>query len=409
MDDRTLIYDWNERDVAARKPRVVDLDDETLRDGLQSASVCDPTIDEKIAIPHLMADLGILSADIGLPGAGESTFQSALALAKEIVRERLPIKPNCAARTVIADIGPIATMSQKAGIAVEASLFIGSSPVRRLVEKWELDDMVRMVEKAVTFAVSEGLPVMFVTEDTTRADPVVLRTLYLAAIRCGARRICLADTVGHATPDGTRSLVRWARDLVLECGEDVKIDWHGHNDRGLALINAMTALDAGVDRIHATALGTGERSGNTSMELVLINLRMLGVIDNDLSKLSEYCGLVSRACGIPMAYNHPVVGADAFRTSTGVHASAVLKATRIGQEWLADRVYSSVPAGWVGRTQSIEIGPMSGASNVIHWLETRGYEARPEAVSAILDAAKHSRCLLSEDQILGILQGCPHE
>ncbi len=409
MDDRTLIYDWNERDVAARKPRVVDLDDETLRDGLQSASVCDPTIDEKIAILHLMADLGILSADIGLPGAGESTFQSALALAKEIVRERLPIKPNCAARTVIADIGPIATMSQKAGIAVEASLFIGSSPVRRLVEKWELDDMVRMVEKAVTFAVSEGLPVMFVTEDTTRADPVVLRTLYLAAIRCGARRICLADTVGHATPDGTRSLVRWARDLVLECGEDVKIDWHGHNDRGLALINAMTALDAGVDRIHATALGTGERSGNTSMELVLINLRMLGVIDNDLSKLSEYCGLVSRACGIPMAYNHPVVGADAFRTSTGVHASAVLKATRIGQEWLADRVYSSVPAGWVGRTQSIEIGPMSGASNVIHWLETRGYEARPEAVSAILDAAKHSRCLLSEDQILGILQGCPHE
>jgi 2-isopropylmalate synthase len=408
MDDRNLIYDWNERDVPAQPRRIVDLDDETLRDGLQSASVSDPPIEAKLELVHLMVSLGIRSADIGLPGAGQSTFESALAIAREIATHNLPINANCAARTVTADIEPIATVSQKAGIPVEASLFIGSSPVRRLVEKWEVDHMVRMVEKAVRFAVGHDLPVMFVTEDSTRSDPMVLRALYLAAIECGARRICLADTVGHATPDGTRSLVRWARELVRESGEDVKIDWHGHNDRGMALINAMVALETGVDRVHGTALGTGERSGNTPMELILINLRMLGVIDNDLSRLSEYCELVSRTYCIPMAYNHPVVGADAFRTSTGVHASAVLKATRIGKSWLADRVYSSVPAAWVGRSQVIEIGPMSGASNVIHWLETRGYEARPDAVTAILDAAKQSRRLLSEDEILGILQGCPH-
>ncbi len=407
MDDRGLIYDWNERDVPARSPRGVDLDDETLRDGLQSASVTDPRIEDKIALVHLMVALGIRSADIGLPGAGEATFESALAIAMEISRHRLPIAPNCAARTVVADIAPIATVSQRAGIPVEASLFIGSSPIRRLVEKWEVDHMVRMVEEAVTFSVRNDLPVMFVTEDTTRANPEVLRALYTAAIRCGAKRICLADTVGHATPEGTRSLVRWARSLVRETGEDIKIDWHGHNDRGMALINALVALDEGVDRAHGTALGMGERCGNTPMELLLVNLRLLGLIDNDLSRLSEYCALVSKACGIPLAYNHPVIGADAFRTCTGVHASAVLKARRMGQEWLADRIYSSVPAGWVGRGQQIEIGPMSGASNVVHWLETRGYEARPEAVRAILEAAKNSRRLLTESEILGIFQGCP--
>ncbi len=407
-DDGALVHDWNRRDVPAGPPGVVDLDDETLRDGLQSASAVDPTIEDKVALVHMMVSLGIRSADIGLPGANEMTFESALAIAMEIARHKLPINPNCAARTVVGDIAPIATVSQRAGIPVEASLFIGSSPIRRLVERWDVDDMVRRVEEAVTFGVREGLPVMFVTEDTTRADPEALRALYTAAIRCGAKRICLADTVGHATPDGTRALVRWARELIRESGEDIKIDWHGHNDRGMALINSLVALEEGVDRVHATALGVGERCGNTSMELVLVNLRMLGLIDNDLRRLPEYCGLVSRAWGVPLAYNHPVVGPDAFRTSTGVHASAVLKATRMGQQYLADRVYSSVPAGWVDRVQQIEIGPMSGSSNVIHWLESRGRAAPPDAVRAILDAAKHSRRLLTEEEILGILQGCVH-
>jgi 2-isopropylmalate synthase len=199
--------------------------------------------------------------------------------------------------------------------------------------------------------------------------------------------------------------VRWARELLA--GMDVKIDWHGHNDRGLALINALVALEEGVDRVHATALGMGERCGNVPMEVLLVNLRLLGMIDNDLSRLGEYCGLVSRACGIPVAYNHPVVGADAFRTSTGVHASAVLKATEIGHAWLADRIYSSVPASWVGRSQEVEIGPMSGASNVIHWLKAHGHEARPDVVEAVFQAAKRARRLLTEEEILGILEGCP--
>jgi len=267
--------------------------------------------------------------------------------------------------------------------------------------------MVHRVEESVTFAVKRNLPVMFVTEDTTRADPEVLRALYLAAIRCGARRICLADTVGHATPNGTQQLVHWARELIAGTGEHILIDWHGHNDRGLSLINAIVALESGADRVHATALGMGERCGNTPMEVLLVNLRMLGLIDHDLTRLPDYCNLVSRTCGVPVAYNHPVEGADAFRTATGVHASAVLKAMQIGKAWLADRVYSSVPAGWVGRTQEIEIGPMSGASNVIYWLRARHLEPRADRVEAIFEAAKNSRRLLTEEQILGIVAECP--
>ena len=406
MERHELIYDWNRLGAPERAAVGAELDDETLRDGIQSASISDPPVEDKIELLHLMVKLGIQSADIGLPGAGPQALAAVIALAKEIADKRLPLYPNCAARTVIADIAPVVEASQAAGIPIEASVFIGSSPIRKYVENWELDFMVRKVEEAVKFGVSHNLPVMFVTEDTTRADPESLRALYKTAIDCGARRICLADTVGYATPEGTRSLVRWARDLVAETGVDVKIDWHGHNDRGLALINALVAIDAGVDRVHACGLGVGERCGNVAMEVLLVNMRMLGMIENDLSSLREYCELVSRACGAPVAYNHPVIGADAFRTSTGVHAAAVMKAMKIGDAWLADRIYSSVPAGWVGRHQEIEVGPMSGASNVVHWLETHGYAADPDVVETILEAAKRSRRLLAEHEIRGILQGC---
>jgi len=406
MEERELIYDWNALGAAKRVETAVELDDETLRDGIQSASIADPPIEDKIELIHHMVELGIQSADIGLPGSGARATAAVNALAKEIADKRLPLYPNCAARTVVADIRPIVEASQAAGIPIEAALFIGSSPIRKYVEKWELDFMVSKVEEAVTFAVRSNLPVMFVTEDTTRANPESLRALYKTAIECGARRICLADTVGHATPEGTRALVQWARDLIAETGEEVKIDWHGHNDRGLALINALVAIQAGVNRVHATGLGVGERCGNASMEILLVNLRMYGMIDNDLTKLRQYCDLVSRAWGAPVAYNHPVIGADAFRTSTGVHAAAVMKAMKIGDTWLADRVYSSIPASWVGRQQEIEVGPMSGASNVIFWLETHGYEADPAVVNIILEAAKRSRRLLGEHEIRGILQGC---
>lgn len=406
MDEQTLIYDWNESEGTFDWSRVgtVQLDDETLRDGLQNPSVVDPSIEDKIRLLHLMDRLGIHTADIGLPGAGPRAVEAVTALAREIADAGLSIQANCAARTVVKDVEPIAEISQRVGIPIEACTFIGSSPIRQYAEDWTLSRMLRVTEETVRFAVSEGLPVMMVTEDTTRAQPAVLKEIYGTAIECGARRLCIADTVGHATPEGTEALVRFVlEEIVGPSGEEVGVDWHGHRDRGLGVANALAAIRAGATRIHGTALGIGERSGNTEMDLLLVNLQLLGVHDADLTVLPEYCELTAEACQVPLVHSYPVVGKDAFRTGTGVHAAAIVKAQEKGDEWLADRIYSSVPASMVGRHQTIEIGPMSGLSNVKYWLRERGYDAEDEELCArIFRAAKQTDHTLSEGELEAI-------
>jgi 2-isopropylmalate synthase len=396
-----LIYDWNRAGGSDLRPARgrVELDDETLRDGLQSPSVRNPSIEEKLRILHLMEELGIESADIGLPGAGPHVVRDVERLTREIVEQRMRIAPNCAARTVLADIRPIVEISQRTGLAIEVSCFIGSSPIRQYAEGWTLDRMLRLSREAVEFAVGEGLPVMFVTEDTTRAAPEDLRRLYTEAVEAGARRVCVADTVGHATPNGARNLIRFIRGVV---GEEVKIDWHGHKDRGLDVVNALAAAEAGADRLHGTAVGIGERVGNCPIDQLLVNMQLLGWINRDLHRLQEYCRFVADTTGVPLPDNYPVVGKDAFRTGTGVHASAIIKARARGEDWLADRIYSSVPAGMIGCRQVIEVGPMSGESNVVYWLQERGIEASPELVREIFQKAKSSAITLEEAEILEI-------
>ena len=400
-----LIYDW----AAAGPHRVewpahVMLDDETLRDGLQSPSVTDPSLEVKVELLHLMNRLGIETADVGLPGAGERQQEAVLRLCREIGDQRLKIRPNCAARTLMVDIQPIAEISQKTGIPIEACVFIGSSPIRQYAEEWDLDHILRFTRDAVSFAVDEGLPVMYVTEDTIRAHPDHLRVLLSAAIEAGATRVCLCDTVGAAVPEGVRNLVAWVRELLDESGVEVGIDWHGHRDRGLDVANTLAAIEAGATRVHGTALGIGERVGNTPMEQLLVNLKLLGMRSNDLTCLPEYVDLAATATGVAIPINAPIIGRDAFRTATGVHASAVIKAKRKGDAWLADRVYSGVPAGWIGREQEIEIGHMSGMSNVQHYLASRGLDNSHEVAQAVLQAAKKSARVLSEDEILEIVQ-----
>jgi 2-isopropylmalate synthase len=396
-----LIHDWNRTDAA--KPRTVVLDDETLRDGLQSPSVRNPTIDEKLRILHLIDRLGIETADIGLPGAGPHVVRDVERLAREIADQGLKVQANCAARTLIADIRPIAEISQRAGIPIECCTFIGSSPLRQYAEGWTLDQLLKLTEDAIAFAVGEGLPVMYVTEDTTRADPDTLRALYSTAIRAGAKRVCVSDTVGHATPHGAAAVVKFIGSVVAECGGGVGIDWHGHRDRDLAIMNTLAALDAGATRLHGTAIGIGERVGNTPMELLLVNLVLMGYLDRDLSALGEYCETVSAATGVPIPANYPVVGRDAFRTATGVHAAAVIKAFKKNDLALIDAVYSGVPASMIGREQEIDVGPMSGKSNVVFWLERHGYTATDELVDRIFTKAKASDTVLTEPEIRALL------
>lgn len=401
LNERDIIYDWNS--IEKRVPLTngpFHLYDETLRDGIQCPSALDPSIDDKLRLVHLMDSMGIHWANIGLPGAGPRAVADTTRIVEEIVNQKLKLRPSCAARTHTNDVKPIIDISQKVGTPIEVMAFIGASPIRRYTEDWDLERMQSLIASSVSLAAKEGLRVTFVTEDTIRSRPETLATLFRCAIDNGATRLCLCDTVGHATPDGVRNLINFTRSFIRSLGVSVGIDWHGHNDRGLALTNALSALEYGADRVHGTALGIGERVGNTSMDQLLINLKLLGELEgHDLSSLNTYTTLAARALGMPIARNYPVFGEDAFKTATGVHAAAIIKAHRKGDAWLADRIYSGVPAQWVGKTQEIEIGPMSGLSNVTYWFTSRGLTPDPTLVAALFEAVKHTSHIWSNDEI----------
>jgi 2-isopropylmalate synthase len=400
-----LVFDWNEVNRKGRiLPKNATFFDETLRDGLQNPSVVDPGIEEKLKILHLMEDLGIHVADVGLPGSSKRAFEDVLRICKEAVDCKMRIKIACAGRTVVSDITPMIEVSQRAGIPVEVYAFIGSSPIRQYAEDWDVNLIAKRSAEAIDVAVKAGLPVAYVTEDTTRSRPEVLTTLFRTAIDHGATRLCLSDTVGHATPDGVRNLVQFTKNVVAGTGvKEIGLDWHGHNDRGFALENAIWAFEYGADRVHATGLGIGERVGNAQMELLLLNLKLLGQIDQDLTKLLEYCQTISRAVKWDVAINYPLVGRDAFRTATGVHAAAIIKAMAKGDRWLADRIYSGVPAGMFGRRQEICIGFISGASNVNYWLKERNIESDENLVAEILKAAKQQDHIMTEEEVMAVV------
>jgi isopropylmalate/homocitrate/citramalate synthase len=408
MDPQRLVYDWN-RAAGEGRPRhiPVELVDETLRDGLQSPSAVMPTLDEKFELLVLMERLGIDTAIIGIPAAGGSSREDVEWLVRRMTEEGLSLMPGCAARTLAPDIEPIIGISQRVGRALEMTTFIGSSPIRQYVEDWELSRMMKLTRDAVSLGVRNGLHVTYVTEDTTRARPEDLVALYGTAIAAGASRICVCDTVGHATPEGAATLVGFLAEFVARENPAVRIDWHGHEDRGLSVANSLAALRAGAHRIHGCGLGVGERVGNTPLDQILVNLQLLGWIDRDLSALATYVGKVSAYLKVPIPDGYPVVGRDAFRTGTGVHAAAIVKARAKGDDWLADRVYSGVPAGMVGLTQVIEVGPMSGESNVFFWLRERAIDPTPERVAALYRAAKASDHVLSEAEIRTVLSALP--
>jgi len=400
-----LIYDWNTAGNGyPHRHSPVEFDDETLRDGLQSPSVRDPAIERKLELLHVMNELGIQSADLGLPGAGPRARADIIALCEEIQSARLSIRPNCAVRTVQADIQALVGIVDKVGMPIEACAFIGSSPIRQYAEEWTLDHMLKLTEDTISFSVKHGLPTTYVTEDTCRATPDTIRRLFKAAIDAGATRVCVCDTVGHISPRGVRNLIPYVRQLIKETGADIKIDWHGHNDRGLSVINTITAMTSGVDRVHATALGIGERIGNCSMDQLLVNLKLMGYIETDLLPLHRYVRIASDATGIPIPPNYPVFGQDAFRTATGVHAAAIIKAKKKGDDWLADRIYSGVPAGMMGLKQQIDVGFMSGVSNVVHWLVDHGFEPEQKLVEAVFRAAKERDRIMTDDELMQVVK-----
>jgi 2-isopropylmalate synthase len=408
MTDHELIYDWNSVEkVAAISPkRRIQFLDETLRDGIQSPSVVDPSIDDKLRLVELANDLGIDTMDIGLPGAGKRAVEDVTTIAEHIRNGKLKVKASCAARTVVHDVQAIVDISQQVGIEIEVLCFIGSSPIRQYAEDWDLSRMLHLSASAIDLGRKYNLPVAYVTEDTTRSRPDVLTKLFANAVDHGAHRLIVCDTVGHATPDGIKNLLKFTRNMLDGMGRsDVGIDWHGHNDRGLGVVNSIFALEYGADRIHGTAMGIGERVGNAALDQIMLNLKLLGELpDHDLTKLVLWCKTASAATRVPIHPQYPLAGSDAFRTATGVHAAAIIKAEKKGDAWLADRIYSGVPAGMFGKEQEIEIGHYSGESNVIYWLKKRGYDPKPELVAAVLGAAKRGNRVLTDDEIVATIK-----
>lgn len=405
QDIESLVYDWNARNrqgpLSPLKERKLSFFDETLRDGIQSPSVRDPSIEDKMEILRLTASLGIDAVDLGLPGAGARAVGDVTRLVEFAESEKLGIEYACAARTHERDINAVADIADATGQPISVYAFLGSSPIRLFTENWDIDILLERTKSAAQLCQKRGLPMTFVTEDTTRTPPRILDQLFRCAVDHGVARLCLCDTVGHVTPDGVRDLVAFTRLLLETIGaKDVGIDWHGHNDRGLGVTNNIVAIESGADRIHGTALGIGERVGNAALDQTLMNLKLLGELgDRDLTNLVPWCRKVAEACDVPIHFQYPLVGEDAFRTATGVHAAAIIKAINKGDAELADRVYSGVPAGWFGKEQSVEIGFMSGESNVVYWLKSHGYEPEEGLVKHIFARAKAEDHIFTDAEI----------
>ena len=408
MDERSLIYDWNAVEYEinrnpANHPHEVWFDDETLRDGLQSPSARNPTIEQKIELLTFMENLGIQKVDLGLPGAGPFHVKHIDAMLSHITENDFKIRPGAAVRTLMNDIEPLVQLKEKHGIPIQASAFLGTSPIRQYTEGWTMEKLVSTMEKAVSYAVENDVPVMFVTEDTTRSKPEDVKLIYQRAMELGARSLCVCDTCGHVTPNGVKKLLQFIDEEVIKDSgfkrSEIEVNWHGHQDRGLGVANNIAAVEAGADVIHGTALGVGERAGNAPIDQTLVNLKLLGVIDNDLTQLDAYMKKANEYIEVPLPRNFPVFGTDAFETGTGVHASAVIKAMRKGDDWLADRVYSGVPAGDFGLKQVIRIGHMAGRSNIIWWLEQNGYETSDDLVAHIFEVAKSQRRNMEDAEV----------
>lgn len=403
MTQDSLVYDWNAEATSSWAARRIELLDETLRDGLQSPSAQNPLLPQKLEGLRRMARLGVSAVNLGLPSVSPAAREEALQMLRLIREERLGLLPVCAGRTLASDVIPILELAEEAGVVIEVSVFVGASPIRWRAEGWDLAKVSALTREAVSLGARAGLPVTFVTEDTTRTPPATLRQLFELALEHGASRLCLCDTVGAASSAGVKRLVGFARELVSSSSKPIGLDWHGHDDRGLGLANALNAIEAGVDRVHATALGIGERVGNTPLELLVANLALLAGREPDAARLRAYAEHFAAAIGIPIPEDHPLVGANAFRTATGVHAAAIVKALGKG-EALADRVYSLLPVSRFASGHDIRIGYMSGSSNVVHWLKRHSIEPSDALVSRILERAKAANRVLRDDEVLAVVR-----
>jgi len=394
-------FDWN---APPTRRRPIDVGDATFCDALQSPSVIDPGQHEKRRLLSLMSELGVRSAALGHPGSGPRQFADALELAREVMRAQMPIDAWCGARASVKDVATVLDVIERSGLDIEVAVSLTVSPILLDAEGITIDRVQEAADASITFAVRTGARVVAVVEDALRTPPEMLAVLLRHVLALGASAVRISDTVGQATPAGTRALLRFASEQVtVRSGRRVRVEWHGQQDRGLALANALAAVEAGADRVLASALGLGERCGTVPLELLLTNLRLTGCWPHTLNALQEYCESAAEAFGVAIAPAHAVVGADAFRIGTGAHATALVKALRAGDRTLADGVCSAVPASLVGAEHRVDVSPVSGLSNVRWWLSQHGYDPTDLVLMReVLLAVKQTQRVATDDELRGI-------
>jgi len=396
MND-VFLYDWSANN-GLKKCYILD---DTLRDGLQSVNLVSPNIDEKILLINYMINAGIDVITLSYPAMSKITEQESLIMLKHFTSVRAKVLPDFAARTLIKDIQPIVNLQEKTGIKVQAHLFIGCSALRQHIEKWNIEFIRDRIRESLYFAQQQNLQAVLVIEDGTRTDPTMLSEIVETAILYGAKGICIADTTGYADCAATKKIIEFTKHIVNN--NEIHLEWHGHNDRGLALANALTAIAEGIEVIHATSLGLGERTGNVPFEVLMANLFLYGCLDIDMKSVYEYAKATRKFTKALIAPNHPVVGDNVFTTATGTHAAAMYKAAQTDCG-LVDYVYSSIPAHVLGRKQQFEIGRMSGIASIVGKLIEMGLPQNHTIINEILEKAKKSNAILTQNELDTIIK-----
>ena len=407
MKENELIYNWAKHPIGESKAvkhsanQHVDVDDETLRDGLQGTQVeSHPTTEGKKIYLDWVSRF-VEHADIGFPGSEEEHQKEIEELIKYAVTRRLDITLSCAARgAALEDVKPIIDISHNLdGYLLEADIFLDGSTYRSLKEGWDRKEKLDKLSENIKLLKQHKLPVMFVAERATSTSPEELFEICQLAADLGVERICLADTQGCADPQAITNIFRWGFSELGKKYREIIWDFHGHNDLNLGVANCLTAVQEGVNRIHATKFCIGERAGNVDLATILLILNLHGFRNIDLQRLQEFSRVASDVLHIAIPKNAPVIGESAFATSSGVHSAPLDKS----EDEVSD-IYFPYHPGLVGRKPKVEVGRFSGAATVRYKLKSLGIQPIDGMVDEILHEAKNERGFISETTIRNIAQ-----